>query len=115
MHFIGYRNRVAVRLAIDVQQHGRLSVGPDNGVKRLDRLLHRGNVTNAHRKPRGRVLDDGIRQIVSVARLPAHQAQHELMIALKQPGRIHQVRGFHRIQDVRNRHGSLPAAGPGWA
>ena len=57
--------------------------------------------------------DDGIRQIVGIARLPAYQAEHQLMVALKQPGRIHQVRGFHRIQNVRYGHGCRQQ--PCWA
>ncbi len=49
MDFVRDNHRVAVRLAIDVQEHRWFPIGAHNGIDRLDRLLHGGDIANADR------------------------------------------------------------------
>ena len=73
MDFISHGNGVAVRLAIDVQQHRRFSIGAHDGIKRRNRWLHRGHISNPHRNACGSALDHSLRHILRAARLSRDQ------------------------------------------
>ena len=75
VHRVGDRHRIAVRLAVDVQQHGRLAVGRHDRVHRLhgrrDRARHR-RCAPARRR---RGLDDDLSELRGVVHLPVDQAR----------------------------------------
>jgi hypothetical protein len=52
-------------------------------------------------------LDDDVADVAGRPRLPADQAQHQLVIGLDQPGRIDHVAAADGVQDVRNRDARL--------
>ena len=86
VYFAGDIERVAIGLAIDVEQDGGFAVcgnDPVNG-------LHSGNdlaeITDAHRDARRCGLYDHGRNLGGRADLSADQSQDELMITFKQAG-----------------------------
>src|SRR6185437_4323101 len=98
--FIRNLDRVAVGLAVDVEQHGRFAVGRDQRIYRLDSGSDGGDVADAHGNSRGRVPDDRVGDLLRRSHLAAHQRQHQLMIAFEESGGIDEVGTLHRIQDV---------------
>ena len=63
--FVRDLHRIAVGLPVDVEQHGRLSVGRNNCVDRLHSRRDRGHVSDAYRNSGGGVLDDGVRDLLA--------------------------------------------------
>ena len=110
VHFLRDLHRVAVRLAIDVQQHRRLAVRGDDGVDGLHARRHRGDFADAHGNACWRVLDHDVRDFFRRAHLAADQPEIELVIALQQAGRIDQVGAPDRIQNVGHGHARASAA-----
>ena len=80
MNFVGYLDRVAVRLAIDAEQHGRLSVRGDHGIVRRRRSRNGADIANANRHV-VHVLDDDVADLLGRLNLRRDESQEKLMIA----------------------------------
>ena len=104
---VGHRHRIAVRLAEDVEQHGGLGVGGHHRVYRHHRWRDGGDVANVNGRAGGRGLDDDVRDFVGSARLPAHQAQHQLVAHFDQARRIDHVAAADGVQDIGDGDGGL--------
>ena len=91
VHFLRDYDRVAVRLAVDVQEHGWFAVRGHDGVNRLGGKDHRGDIADAHRQVGRGGLDHDVADLLRRARLPAHQAEDELMVGFDQARRVDQV------------------------
>ena len=98
--FVGDRHRVAVGLAVDVEQHRRLSVGGDDGVNRLHSGRDRGHIANADGNSGRRGLDYDLRKLRRIFHLAVHQREIKLMVLLQQAGRVDQVGAAHRVENV---------------
>jgi len=107
VHLLGHRDRIAVGLPVDVQQDGRLAVGGDHGVDRLDGVQHRADVPDANRQIGRRRFDDDVGNLGRRAGLAADKSENKLMISLHQPGRIHHVALGNRVEDVGHGDGGL--------
>src|SRR5579862_7017232 len=95
---------VAVGLAIDVEQHPKLSVCGNDCVCWGDRRRDGGDISNANRNPTGRDLDYDVAYFLCGMYLATDQSQHEMMVALDKAGRVDQVRASDYIQDVGDRY-----------
>ena len=85
MNLVGHLDRIAFRLAIDIQQNGRISIGLHDGIDRFYGRLHRSEIADAHGNAGRSGFHDDIGDLGCVVYLAAHQAQHQLMIGLHQP------------------------------
>ena len=86
LYLVNDGNAICIRLAIDVDQHGRLPVGSDNCVLRFNSRTDRRNVRKRH----GSVVNGCDHNAVEFLRffcLAADQRQFELMVLLDQSGR----------------------------
>ena len=63
VHRVGHHHGVAVRLAVDVEQHGGLGVGGDHGVDRHHAGADGGHVADAQRRAGGRGLDHDVADV----------------------------------------------------
>ena len=75
MYFIGDLNGIAVRLAVDIDQHRGLPIRGDNGVKRADSRLYGCNVAYPHWDAGLGCLDDYVGNLGRVSYLTADQPQ----------------------------------------
>ena len=100
MHFVGDLDSVAVGLPVDAQQDGRLAVGRDDRIDRLDRRRDRADVPNAHRHAVGRALTAMSPISSGVCTCAGDEAKEQLVVALEQPGRIDQVGAVDGVEDV---------------
>ena len=107
VHGIRHHHRVAVRLAIDIQQDSGLLVSRNNCVDGFDRWRNAGDVADVDGSAGRRGLDDDGGDLGRSARLPAHQAQNQLVIILDQSGRIDEIPAADGVQQVRNGDGGL--------
>ena len=90
MDFIGDLNCVAVWLAEDIQQHGRLPVRGDDRIHGLNGLLTAATSLMRIGAPECVVLAT-IGDLGRGSRLAVHQRELQSMIVLEKPGRIDQV------------------------
>ena len=92
MHFVRNSHRVAVRLPIDIQEDGRLSIRGHDGVDGFDRnglmeAISRSLIGDAGR----RRFDYDAADLGRIVHLAAHQTQDELMILLEQTWRVDEI------------------------
>ena len=85
VHFVGNRERVAVRLAIDVQKDSGLSVGGDDGVNGRDGRCDRRRYPRRESELRPPIVFTTICPICSgVCTWPLIKPKHQLVIMLQQ-------------------------------
>src|SRR6516164_4054257 len=102
MDFVRDLQRVAVRLAIDAQQDGGLSVCGDHGVDGRFRGSHFGDVTEANGDSVARCLYDDLGNLLRCTNLAADETQHKLVLVFEQAGRIDQVGATNGVENVRD-------------
>jgi hypothetical protein len=77
---VGDRDRIAGRLARDVQQHCRTAVGGNKCVDGLRRLHDFGKIADADRGTCRGGLDGELSKAVDVVSLRTHEREDELMV-----------------------------------
>src|SRR6266853_3949482 len=102
VHFIGDREGVAVRLAIDVEKHGGFSVGGDHGIDRSNGSRDSSDIAHANGNSSGGSFDHDLAEFVGRMNLAADQAEHQLVIIFEKAGRIDEIGFFYAVENVRD-------------
>ncbi len=84
VNFVGHLHRVAVGLAVDIQEDGRFAVCIDDRVHGLDAGSNAGNVANAYWNSGLGCLDHRARNLFRRPHLRVDEPQHQLVIAFDQ-------------------------------
>ena len=100
MDFVGDLHGIAVRLPVDAEQHGGLSVRGDHRVDRRRRKARRCRRRGCEPARRSTFLMTMSPISSGVLHLRSDQPQKELVIAAQQAGRIDQIRMIDRVQNV---------------
>ena len=116
VHLFRHAHRVAVRLPVDIEQHGRFAVRRDHRVDRAHGLgctpatspIRTGN-------PAGVVFTAMLPISSGVRACPLTRLRTKLMVGLDQAGRIDHVAAAHGLQQRGHGDRRLPASSPGWA
>ena len=102
---VGHGGCVRGGLTHYIDQYGRLSVGADDRVARLEAGLDRGHVGEQHRNVVHRGHHDPS-QIIRRRGSSADERQLEVMVFIDQAGRLDHIRVLQRVDNLR--YGQAP-------